>query len=157
MDELKELVLKHEREISELTAIQKVLTKQVSKMTETLEAVKEAIAEINIAIQEQKKELKTAIEVRDKIEALRETLLTEKENQKATTARIFTRIEKVESEIRELKQEIEKLSESTAFAQWLGEGFSTLSKKAAVFVLLALVLMILGVFLGIDLHSLIRK
>ena len=44
MDELKDLVLKHEREISELTAIQKVLTKQVSKMTETLEAVKEALS-----------------------------------------------------------------------------------------------------------------
>ena len=157
MDELKELVLKHEREISQLTAIQKVMVEQVSKTGETLDAVKEAITEIKLAIEEQRKELKVAIEIRDKIEEFSQTLLLEKNNQKQTNQRIFERIENLEQEIQELKEEIKKLSDSTTFARWLDGGFKVLSKRAAVFILLALGLMILGAFLGIDLHHFIRK
>jgi uncharacterized protein YhaN len=157
MDELKELVLKHEREISQLTAIQKVMVEQVSKTGETLDAVKEAITEIKLAIEEQRKELKVAIEIRDKIEDFSQALLLEKNNQKQTNQRIFERIENLEQEIQELKEEIKKLSDSTTFARWLDGGFKVLSKRAAVFILLALGLMILGAFLGIDLHHFIRK
>ena len=157
MDGLKELVLKHEREISQLTAIQKVMVEQVSKTGETLDAVKEAITEIKLAIEEQRKELKVAIEIRDKIEDFSQALLLEKNNQKQTNQRIFERIENLEQEIQELKEEIKKLSDSTTFARWLDGGFKVLSKRAAVFILLALGLMILGAFLGIDLHHFIRK
>ena len=157
MDELKELVLKHEREISQLTAIQKVMVEQVSKTGETLDAVKEVITEIKLAIEEQRKELKVAIEIRDKIEDFSQALLLEKNNQKQTNQRIFERIENLEQEIQELKEEIKKLSDSTTFARWLDGGFKVLSKRAAVFILLALGLMILGAFLGMDLHHLIHK
>ena len=157
MDGLKELVLKHEREISQLTAIQKVMVEQVSKTGETLDAVKEAITEIKLAIEEQRKELKVAIEIRDKIEDFSQALLLEKNNQKQTNQRIFERIENLEEEIQELKEEIRKLSDSTTFARWLDGGFKVLSKRAAVFILLALGLMILGAFLGMDLHHFIRK
>ena len=157
MDELKELVLKHEREISQLTAIQKVMVEQVSKTGETLDAVKEAITEIKLAIEEQRKELKIAIEIRDKIEDFSQALLLEKNNQKQTNQRIFERIENLEQEIQELKEEIRKLSDSTTFARWLDGGFKVLSKRAAVFILLALGLMVIGAFLGIDLHHFIRR
>ena len=50
MDNLKELVLKHEREISQLTALQEVMSKQLNKMTESMETVSTAIVEIKTAI-----------------------------------------------------------------------------------------------------------
>ncbi|WP_456436899.1 hypothetical protein [Desulfurobacterium sp.] len=157
MDDIKELVLKHEREISQLIAIQNIMVEQVNKTVETLNAVKEAIAEVKIALEEQRKELKTAIEIRDKLEEVNQNLVLEKNQQKQTNKRIFERIESLESNMREVRTEIKKLSESTEFARWLDGGFKVASKKAAVFVLFALGLMILGAFLGIDLHHLLRR
>ncbi|WP_456459696.1 hypothetical protein [Desulfurobacterium sp.] len=157
MDDIKELVLKHEREISQLIAIQNIMAEQVNKTVETLNAVKEAIAEVKIALEEQRKELKTAIEIRDKLEEVNQNLVLEENQQKQTNKRIFERIESLESNMREVRTEIKKLSESTEFARWLDGGFKVASKKAAVFVLFALGLMILGAFLGIDLHHLLRR
>ena len=157
MDELKELVLKHEREISQLTAIQEVVSKQLSKMTESMETVSTAIVEIKTAIKQQSQELKTALDTKKELLEINKSLLLERQQQKDTNQRIFERIENLEEEIQELKEEIRKLSDSTTFARWLDGGFKVLSKRAAVFILLALGLMILGAFLGIDLHHFIRK
>ncbi len=157
MDGLKELVLKHEREISQLTAIQEVMSKQLSKMTESMETVSAAIVEIKTAIKQQNQELKVALDTKRELLEINKALLLERQQQKDTNQRIFERIEKLEQEMQELKGEIKKLSESTTFARWLDGGFKVLSKRAAVFILLALGLMILGAFLGIDLHNLIRK
>ena len=155
--ELKELVLKHEREISQLTAIQQILVQQTEKATETLEALKDALAEIKLSIEEQRKELKVAIEIRDRLDELGNNLLIEKNNQKQTNQRLFEKIETLEVELEALKKEVKKLSEATQFARWLDGGFKVLSKRAAVFILFALALMILGAFLGIDLHRLVRN
>ncbi|SMO76089.1 hypothetical protein SAMN06269117_12715 [Balnearium lithotrophicum] len=157
MDEIKELVLKHEREISQLTAIQQVLVQQTEKTTETLTALKDAITEIKVSIEEQRKELKIAIEIRDKVDSINQNLLVEKNNQKQTNQKIFEKIENLEKEIEELKNRMEEISENTTFARWLDGGFKTLSKKTAVLILMALGLMILGAFLGVDLHHFIRR
>jgi len=155
--ELKELVLKHEREISELTAIQRVMVNQVNKLTESIETMSKVIVEIKTAIEQQGKELKTAIDIKDELLEINKTLLVDRQSQKDTNKRIFERIEKLEGNMQELKEELRKLQDSTAFARWLDGGFKVLSKRAAVVVLFVLGLMILGAFLGIDLHNLIRK
>ena len=159
MDDSKinELVLKHEREISQLTAMQEILVKQTERATETLEALKDALGEIKLSIEEQRKELRVAIEIRDKLDEFTQNFLIQKNSQEQTNHKLFEKIEALEAEVEGLKQEIKKLSEATQFARWLDGGFRILSKRAAVFILLALGLMILGAFLGIDLHQLIRK
>ena len=157
MDELKELVLKHEREISQLTAIQKVMVEQVNKLADSIETMSKAIVEIKTAIEQQGKELKAAMDIKDELLEVNKILLLDRQQQQDTNQRIFERIENLEEEIQELKEEIKKLSDSTTFARWLDGGFKVLSKRAAVFILLALGLMILGAFLGIDLHHFIRK
>ncbi len=154
---INELVLKHEREISQLTTMQEILVKQTERATETLEALKDALGEIKLSIEEQRKELRVAIEIRDKLEEFTQNFLIEKNSQKQTNHKLFEKIESLEVEVEGLKQEIKKLSEATQFARWLDGGFRILSKRAAVFILLALGLMILGAFLGVDLHQLIRK
>ena len=155
--ELKELVLKHEREISQLTAIQQILVQQTERATETLEALKDALTEIKLSIEKQRKELKVAIEIRDRLDELSNNLLIEKNNQKQTNQKLFEKIETLEVELEALKEEVKKLSEATQFARWLDGGFKVLSKRAAVFILFVLALMILGAFLGIDLHHFIRQ
>ena len=154
---INELVLKHEREISQLTAMQEILVKQTERATETLEALKDALGEIKLSIEEQRKELRVAIEIRDKLDEFTQNFLIQKNSQEQTNHKLFEKIEALEAEVESLKQEIKKLSEATQFARWLDGGFRILSKRAAVFILLALGLMILGAFLGIDLHQLIRK
>ncbi len=154
---INELVLKHEREISQLTAMQEILVKQTERATETLEALKDALGEIKLSIEEQRKELKVAIEIRDKLDEFTQNFLIQKNSQEQTNHKLFEKIEALEGEVEGLKQEIKKLSEATQFARWLDGGFRILSKRAAVFILLALGLMVLGAFLGIDLHQLIRK
>ena len=59
--------------------------------------------------------------------------------------------------MQEVKEELIKLRDSTTFARWLDDGFKVLSKKSAVAILLILGLIVLGAFLGIDLHNLLRK
>ena len=158
MDEgIKELVLKHEREISELTAIQKVMVNQVNKLAESIETMSKAIVEIKTAIEQQGKELKVAIDIKNELLEINKTLLVDRQSQKDTNKRIFERIEKLESNMQDLKEELGKLRDSTTFARWLDGGFKILSKRAAVFILLALGLAVLGAFLGIDLHNLLRK
>ena len=157
MDDIKELVLKHEREISELTAIQKVMVNQVNKLAESIETMSKAIIEIKTAIEQQGRELKTALDIKNELLEVNKSLLLERQQQKDTNQRIFERIEKLEENVEAVRDEVKKLTESTAFARWLDGGFRVVSKKAAIFVLLALGLMILGAFLGIDLHHLIRQ
>ncbi len=155
--EIKELVLKHEREISELAAIQKVMLEQVNKLTESIDTVSKAIVEIKTAIEQQGKELKAAIDIKNELLEVNKTLLLDRQAQKDTNQRIFERIEKLEANVEELKEEVRKLRDSTTFARWLDGGFRVLSKKAAVIILLALGLTVLGAFLGVDLHHLLRK
>ena len=155
--EIRELVLKHEREILELAAIQKVMLEQVNKLTESIDTVSKAIVEIKTAIEQQGKELKAAMDIKNELLEINKTLLLDKQSQKDTNKRIFERIEKLESNMQELKEELRKLRDSTTFARWLDGGFKILSKRAAVFILLALGLAVLGAFLGIDLHNLLRK
>jgi septal ring factor EnvC (AmiA/AmiB activator) len=155
--DINELVLKHEREISQLMAIQQILVQQTEKATETLEALKEALTEIKVSIEEQRKELRVAIEIRDKIEEFAQSLIEERAAQKQTNQKIFEKIEHLERKVDALEKDINRLSDSTAFARWLDGGFKTLSKRAAVFILLTLALIVLGAFLGIDLHHLLRK
>ena len=157
MDEIKELVLKHEREISQLTAIQQVMVEQINKLTESIETMSEAIVEIKTAIKQQGKELKTAMDIKNELLEINKTLLLERQNQKDTNKRIFERIERLESNMQEVKEELIKLRDSTTFARWLDDGFKVLSKKSAVAILLILGLIVLGAFLGIDLHNLLRK
>jgi len=116
-----------------------------------------AIVEIKTAIEQQGKELKAAMDIKDELLEINKTLLLDKQSQKDTNKRIFERIEKLESNMQELKEELRKLRDSTTFARWLDGGFKILSKRAAVFILLALGLAVLGAFLGIDLHNLLRK
>jgi chromosome segregation ATPase len=157
MDDIKELVLKHEREISQLTAIQQVMVEQINKLTESIETMSEAIVEIKTAIKQQGKELKTAMDIKNELLEINKTLLLERQNQKDTNKRIFERIERLESNMQEVKEELIKLRDSTTFARWLDDGFKVLSKKSAVAILLILGLIVLGAFLGIDLHNLLRK
>jgi chromosome segregation ATPase len=157
VDDIKELVLKHEREISQLTAIQQVMVEQINKLTESIETMSEAIVEIKTAIKQQGKELKTAMDIKNELLEINKTLLLERQNQKDTNKRIFERIERLESNMQEVKEELIKLRDSTTFARWLDDGFKVLSKKSAVAILLILGLIVLGAFLGIDLHNLLRK
>ena len=157
MDDIKELVLKHEREIPQLTAIQQVMVEQINKLTESIETMSEAIVEIKTAIKQQGKELKTAMDIKNELLEINKTLLLERQNQKDTNKRIFERIERLESNMQEVKEELIKLRDSTTFARWLDDGFKVLSKKSAVAILLILGLIVLGAFLGIDLHNLLRK
>jgi len=102
-------------------------------------------------------ELKTAINIKNELVEISKSLLVERQQQRDTNQRIFERIEKLEDSVEGLKEEVKKLSDSTTFARWLDGGFKILSKRAAVFILLALGLMVIGAFLGIDLHHLIRR
>ncbi len=157
MDELKELVLKHEREISQLTAIQRVMVEQVESMNKAINRISDAIVKIEVAVEQQGRELKTALDIKNELIEISKSLLLERQQQKDTNQRIFERIENLEAEIQELKTEVKKLSDSTTLARWLDGGFKILSKRAAVVILFVLGLMILGAFLGVDLHNLIRK
>ena len=157
MDEIKELVLKHEREISQLTAIQKVMVEQVNKLADSIETMSKAIVEIKTAIEQQGKELKAAMDIKDELLEVNKILLLDRQQQQDTNQRIFERIEELEANVKDLKEEVKKLRDSTTFARWLDGGFKILSKRAAVFILLALGLMVIGAFLGIDLHHLIRR
>ena len=157
MDEIKELVLKHEREISQLTAIQEVMVEQIKGMNKAINKISDAIAKIEVAVEQQGKELKAALDVKNELIEISKSLLLERQQQKDTNQRIFERIEKLEAEIQELKTEVKKLSDSTTLARWLDGGFKILSKRAAVIILLALGLMVIGAFLGIDLHHFLRK
>ena len=157
MDDIKELVLKHEREISQLTAIQEVMVEQIKGMNKAINKISDAIAKIEVAVEQQGKELKAALDVKNELIEISKSLLLERQQQKDTNQRIFERIEKLEAEIQELKTEVKKLSDSTTLARWLDGGFKILSKRAAVIILLALGLMVIGAFLGIDLHHFLRK
>jgi len=157
VDNLKELVLRHEREISQLAAIQKIMVEQVEGMNKAINRISDAIVKIETAVERQGEELKAALDIKNELVEISKSLLLERQQQKDTNQRIFERIEKLESDVREMKEEIKKLSDSTTLARWLDGGFKILSKRVAVFVLFALSLIILGAFLGIDLHHLIRK
>ena len=156
-DNIKDLVLKHEREISQLTAIQEILIKQINKIGEAVETISAAIVEIKATIKQQNKELKMALDTKKELLEINKTLLLEREQQKDINQRLFERIERLEKDVKDIKKEVEAISESTQFARWLDGGFKTLSKRAAAFILLALALIVLGAFLGIDLHHLLRK
>ena len=157
MDDIKELVLKHEREISQLSAIQEIMVEQIKEMNATVSKISDAITKIEVAIEQQREELKTAINIKNELVEISKSLLVERQQQRDTNQRIFERIEKLEDSVEGLKEEVKKLSDSTTFARWLDGGFKVLSKRAAVVILFVLGLMILGAFLGIDLHNLIRK
>ncbi|WP_456465475.1 hypothetical protein, partial [Desulfurobacterium sp.] len=107
---INELVLKHEREISQLTAMQEILVKQTERATETLEALKDALGEIKLSIEEQRKELKVAIEIRDKLDEFTQNFLIQKNSQEQTNHKLFEKIEALDGEVEGLKQEIKKLS-----------------------------------------------
>ncbi|RUM41262.1 MAG: hypothetical protein DSY34_04030 [Desulfurobacterium sp.] len=126
-------------------------------MTESMETVSTAIVEIKTAIKQQHEELKVALDTKNDLLEMNKNLLLERQQQKETNRRIFERIESLEKDLKELKESVDKLSDSTTFARWLDGGFKVLSKKAAVVILFVLGLMILGAFLGIDLHNLIHK
>jgi predicted nuclease with TOPRIM domain len=133
------------------------MVEQINKLTESIETMSEAIVEIKTAIKQQGKELKTAMDIKNELLEINKTLLLERQTQKDTNKRIFERIERLESNMQEVKEELIKLRDSTTFARWLDDGFKVLSKKSAVAILLILGLIVLGAFLGIDLHNLLRK
>ena len=156
-DNIKELVLKHEREISQLTALQQIIAEQTDKLTASIEAMSKAIVEIKAVLETQNQELKTALDMKKELVEMSKSFILDKEHQRETNKRTFERIERLEGEVQELNSKIDELIASTTLARWLDGGFKVLSKKAAVYILLILGLMVLAAFLGVDLHNFIRS
>ena len=156
MDEIKNLVLKHEREISHLAALQKVMSEQLAKITTSIESISTAIIEMKTAIEQQSKELKLALDMKKELLDINKTLLLEKQSQKETNSRVFERIEAIESRLDVIDDKLLELKESTTFSRWLNDGFKNLSGRASVLFLLILGLLVLGALLGIDIHKLIH-